>query len=167
MARPIHAISRICDRITVVACGVDRKAGSATTARKIRFPAMTAAAAKCIARMRIKGPSIPAPSQSMGWPLHLLTDLKRETAVSRMRVHRKNAPRHVVCPGTAWTQRHRHLAAADTRFAGIDTLTGSVGHSDGAERGLQLLSKPQHHLARRCRDLVADTRLCMVEKRVR
>src|SRR5258708_1283611 len=167
MARPIHAIRRICDRTTVVAAGVERKAGSATAARKIKAPAVIAVAAKCMARMTTKGPSIPAPSQSIGLPAALLTDLKRETAVSRMRVHREHAPGHVICSATTRTQRYRHLVAADAGFAGIDALTGGVGHGHAAEGRLKLLREPQRHLARSCCDGIADARLGMIEKCVR
>ncbi len=99
MARPIHAISRICDRTIVVAAGVERKAGSATAARKIKAPAVIAVAAKCMARVTTKGASIPAPSQFIGLPVALLTDLKRETAVSRMRVYGEDAPSDAVLSG--------------------------------------------------------------------
>ena len=99
MARPIDAVRRICDRTTAVAGGVERKAGSATAARNIKAPADIAVAAKCMVRVTTKGPSIPAPSQFIVLPAALLTDLKRETAVSRMRVYREDAPSNTVRSG--------------------------------------------------------------------
>ena len=66
----------------------------------------------------------------LGVPRLLLADLKREIAVSRMRVHRKHTPSHMVCSRSSRAQRDRHLVAADAGFAGIDALTGGVGHGD-------------------------------------
>src|SRR6266516_6179421 len=167
MARPIDAIRRICDRTILVASDVERKAGSATTARKIKAPTVVAVAAKCMARMTTKGPSIAAPSQSIGSPAALLADPKRETAVSRMRVHREHAPIDPVRAGASRTQRYRHLVAANASFTGIDALTGGIRHSNTAECRLELLSEPQCHLARcRC-DGIADARFGMIQKRVR
>src|SRR5437667_1153031 len=137
MARPIDAIRRICDRTILVASDVERKAGSATTAWKIKAPAVIAVAAKCMARMTTKGPSIAAPSQSIGSPAALLADPKRETAVSRMRVHREHAPIDTVHSGAPGAQRYRHLVAANTRVAGIDALTRGVGDGNSAECELQ------------------------------
>src|SRR5438034_7147227 len=167
MARPIDAIRRICDRTILVASDVERKAGSATTAWKIKAPAVIAVAAKCMARMTTKGPSIAAPSQSIGSPAALLADPKRETAVSRMRVHREHAPIDPVRAGASRTQRYRHLVAANASFTGIDALTGGIRHSNTAECRLQLLREPQCHLARCRRDSIADTRFGMIQKCVR
>ena len=142
MARPIHAIRRICDRTTVVAAGVERNTGSATTDRKIKAPTVVAVAAKWMARMTTKGPSIAAPSQSIGLPAALLADPKGEIAVSPMRVHREHAPIDPVRAGTSRTQRYRHLVAANASFTGVDTLTGGVGDGDAAECRLQFLREP-------------------------
>src|SRR3954453_838541 len=73
----------------------------------------------------------------------------------------------MVCSATPGTQRYRHLIAADARFARIDPLTGGVGHGDGTERGLQLLSEPKRNLLRCCRNGVTDTRFSTVENRLR
>src|SRR5471032_1212682 len=146
-ARLIQATRRV---FASTRSAVGEPAASITTARKIRVPVTIAVAAKCTPRMTTRGPPIPAPSQSMGLrPSALRPDLKRETAVGRMRIHREDAPGHMVGAGTTWTQRDRHLAAADTGLAGIDALAGSVGYGDVAEGGLQLLREPQRHLARR------------------
>src|SRR5258707_6045286 len=88
------------------------------------------------------------PIQLRSEPVHglafcLLTDLEREIAVGPVGVDRKHLPCHVVSPAAARTQRNRHLVAADARLAGIDALTGGVGHRDGAERRLKLLREPQ------------------------
>src|SRR5712692_11346707 len=167
MARPIDATRRICDRKTVVASGIERKAGSATTARKIKAPAAVAVAAKCKARMATEGPSIAAPSQSIGFPAALLADPERETTVSRMRVHGEHVPIDTVRSGTPRTQRYRHLVAANARAAGVDALTSGVVDGNSAECRLQFLSKPQCYLARCCCDGIADTRFGMIENRVR
>jgi len=68
MARLIHATRIICDRTTVIAAGVERDAGSATAARKIKAPAVVAVAAKCTARTITNEPFTPSPSQSIGLP---------------------------------------------------------------------------------------------------
>src|SRR5260370_18409119 len=142
MGRPIDATRRICDRTTAIATGVERKAGSATTARKIKAPAVIAVLTKCMARMATKGPSIAAPSQSIGLPAALLADPKRETAVSPVRVHREHAPIDAIRSGTSRTQRYRHLVAANAGFAGIDALTGRIGDGNAAERRLEFLREP-------------------------
>jgi hypothetical protein len=142
MARPIDATRRICDRKIVVAGGVERKAGSATVARKIKAPADIAVLAKCMARMATKGPSIAAPSQSIGLPAALLADLKRETAVSPVRVDGEHAPIDTVCSGASRTQRYRHLVAANASFTGIDALTRRIGDGNAAERRLKPLREP-------------------------
>src|SRR5436309_11614346 len=136
MARPIHAIRRICDRTTVVAAGVERNTGSATTDRKIKAPTVVAVAAKWMARMTTKGPSIAAPSQSIGLPAALLADPKGEIAVSPMRVRREHAPIDTVRPGASRTQRYRHLVAANATFTGIDALFGGIRYSNTAERSV-------------------------------
>ena len=142
MARPIDATRRICDRTTAIATGVERKAGSATTARKIKTPAVIAVLAKCMARMATKGPSIAAPSQSIGLPAAVLADPKREIAVSPMRVHREHAPIDAIRSGASRTQRYRHLVAANPSFTGIDALTGRISDGNAAERWLELLREP-------------------------
>src|SRR5204862_2309950 len=129
MARPIDAIRRICDLTTAITAGVERKAGSAPTAPKIKAPGDIAVAAKWMARMATKGPSIAAPSQSIGLPAALLADPKREIAVSPMRVHREHAPIDPVRAGTSRTQRYRHQVAANASFTAIAALTG--GRRDG------------------------------------
>src|ERR1035437_619683 len=167
IARRIQATRRVCARTTMAAGLAEQEAASTTTVRNIRVPVVIAVAAKWIARTTINGPLTPAPNQSMGGPLRLLADLQRETAVGRMRVHRKHTPRHVVSSGAPGAQRYRHLVAADTGFSGIDALAGGVGHGDGAERRFQVLRKPKRHLARRGGDLVADARFGMIEKGMR
>ncbi len=142
MANPIDATRRICCRKTVVASGVERKAGSATIAWKIKAPAVIAVLEKCMARMATKGPSIAAPSQSIGLPAALLADAKSETAVSPMRVDGEHAPIDTICSGASRTQRYRHLVATNASFAGIDALTGRIGDGNAAERRLKLLREP-------------------------
>src|SRR5258705_8079753 len=100
MARPIHAVRRICDRTNVVAAGIERNAGSATAARKIKAPADIAVAAKWMARIITRGQSIAVASHSIGFPAALLADPEREIAVGRMRVHRKHTPNDAVRSGT-------------------------------------------------------------------
>ena len=68
-AKLIHATQRVCDQTTFIAAGIERAAGSATTARKIRAPAVVAVAAKCTARTITNGPFTPSPSQSIGFAL--------------------------------------------------------------------------------------------------
>src|SRR5258708_4832307 len=63
----------------------------------------------------------------------LPTNLKREIAVGRMGIHREDMPIDAVGSCTAGTYRYRHLVATDTCLAGIDALTGGVGHGDGAK----------------------------------
>src|SRR5258708_10374614 len=142
MARPIDAVRRICDRTTVVAGGVERKAGCATAARKIKAPADIAVAAKCMVRVTTRGPSIAAPSQFIVLPAALLADAKSETAVSPVRVDGEHAPIDTVCSGASRTQRYRHLVAANASFAGIDALTRRIGDGNAAERRLKLLREP-------------------------
>ena len=80
-ARPRRTPRRSPDRSRrreASARGIDRllpnAAASTTTARKTRVPVTIAVAAKCTARMTTRGPSIPAPNQSIGsalrphWP---------------------------------------------------------------------------------------------------
>ncbi len=96
MARQTEATRRVCARTMITAGAAGQESASATTARKIKLPVVIAAAEKCIARMTTKGPSIPAPSQSIGLPAALLADLECEIAVRRMRVHGKDVPRDMV-----------------------------------------------------------------------
>src|SRR6202023_2596046 len=97
IARPIQATRRVCARTTIAAGLAGAETASATNGRKVRAPVMVAVAAKCIARTTIRGPSIPAPSQFIGVPLALRTDLKREIIVGRVRIHREDAPSDMVC----------------------------------------------------------------------
>src|SRR5204863_7939530 len=130
MARPIQARRSICVRCSTAIRGSERNAGFPAKAPKTRVPVVIALAAKCIARIAIRGPFSPSANQSI---LGLLSDLKSETAVGRVRVGRKHTPLHSVGSATRRSQRYRHLAATDSCLAGIHALARGIQHRDRTE----------------------------------
>src|ERR1051326_8053200 len=137
-----------------------RNAGTATHSRNSSAPAAAALAATCTARTGISA------STTASCCPPLLPDPEAKAAFGPMGVDREHAPMDPVAPGRQRFDRNMDLRAGDAG-APVDARTRGVGDLRRAERGLELLGKPQRDRARCRAHRAADGRTGVIELRVR
>src|ERR1043166_5482253 len=137
-----------------------RNAGTATHSRNSSAPAAATLAATCTARTGISA------STTASCCPPLLPDPEAEAAFGPMGVDREHAPMDPVAAGRQRFDRNMYLRAGDAG-APVDARTRGGGDLRRAERGLELLGKPQRDRARCRAHRAADGRTGVIELRVR
>src|SRR4030095_7519225 len=91
--------------------------------------------------------------------LVLWTYAKAEISLRSVRLHRQNAPYHLVCAGGQGLERHAQLRAVTPVDACLSRLHRGaflITHLDSAEGRLALVGGPEHHLFWRSADRAPD-----------